>query len=403
MANDIPDSYFKKLTDTLKNHCRAIPSLIVDLDLVDKNVEVFKTNLKPDTTFRIVVKSLPALHLIQYVMNKMSTSNLMVFHQPFLSDLTKTLDNKADILLGKPMPIKTAKYYYNNLPDRKNNFNPYTQIQWLVDTQDRVLQYINLAKTIRKKLRLNFEIDVGLHRGGFKNLEELTSSLNLVKQHSDWVEFSGLMGYDPHVVKIPKLLRSQEKALSMSNDFYSDCKMLIQKKFPELWNDNLTFNGAGSPTISLHNTNCSPINDVAAGSCFVKPTTFDIPTLSNYTPACFIATPILKKLKGTTIPGIENFKTLLKFFNSNNAQSFFIYGGFWKANYFYPTQLKQNSLFGASTNQTMINAPKSVNLEVDDFVFLRPHQSEFVFLQFGKLLIIRDFEIKDSWSLLNNF
>ena len=402
MANDLMNSYFEKLNNTLKQHHRAIPSLLIDLDILDENIEEFQRNFVHEKNFRVVVKSLPSLKLVKYVMNKMNTTNLMVFHQPFLSDLTKTLNNKADVLLGKPMPIKTAAYYFNNLPTIKNNFDPYKQIQWLVDTKERVLQYIELAQTLSRKLRLNFEIDVGLHRGGFQNISDLQNALELMKDNANYVEFSGFMGYDPHIVKIPKIIRSQKKSQKSSTEFYNDCKKLIEEKYPELWHDNLTFNGAGSPTVSLHNSTSSPLNEVAAGSCFVKPTTFDIPTLSNYKPACFISTPVLKKFDGVTIPGIENFKTILRFINTQNAQSFFIYGGYWKADYVFPEKLQQNSLYGDSTNQTMVNAPNNVDLDVDDFVFLRPHQSEFVFLQFGNLLIVRGNEIIDEWSLLNN-
>src|SRR5690554_7433934 len=89
-------------------------------------------------------------------------------------------------------------------------------------------------------------------------------------------------------------------------------------------------------------------------------------------------------MKDTTIPGLEKFKTILRFINRKIAQSFFIYGGFWKADYVFPEELQLNSLFGASTNQTMVNAPMTATLDVDDFVFLRPHQSEFVFLQLDR-------------------
>jgi len=388
--NESLTDYFGNLNDALKNHHRAKPFLIVDLDIVDENIAAFKSNLKPDVNFRIVVKSLPSPNLIQYINDKMNTNNFMVFHQPFLSDLTNTLDDKADILLGKPMPIKTA------------HFNPYQQVQWLIDTNDRALQYINLSKKLGKTLRLNLEIDVGLHRGGFRNLDEVRSALKLIEAHSKYVEFSGFMGYDPHVVKIPKIIRSQKKSLRMSNSFYEACKELVKTEFPQHWNSNLTFNGAGSPTVSLHHATDSPLNDIAAGSCFVKPTTFDIPTLNNYKPACFIAAPILKKIEGTTLPGIEKLKSLLGIINSRNALSFFIYGGYWKADYFYPENIQRNALFGNSTNQTMFNAPNTVDLDVDNFVFLRPHQSEFVLLQFGELLIIRTNKIEDSWRLLSN-
>ena len=93
----------------------------------------------------------------------MNTDKLMVFHQPFLSDLSSTLDQRADVLLGKPMPIRTAQYYYKTLPKLKNDFDPYRQVQWLVDTEARIFQYISLAQKLGKRLRLNLELDVGLH------------------------------------------------------------------------------------------------------------------------------------------------------------------------------------------------------------------------------------------------
>ena len=115
---------------------------------------------------------------------------------------------------------------------------------------------------------------------------------------------------------------SKEKALKKANDFYGKCIDLLKNEFPNLLHEHLIFNGAGSPTVELHQNKNTPLNDISAGSCLVKPTTFDIPTLGKYVPASFIATPILKKMKGTTIPGIEKLKGLLKlFFNIENMLS----------------------------------------------------------------------------------
>ena len=393
--------YFEQLNQTLKNYQRAIPCLLIDLDKVDENLAILQKNLQANTSFRIVVKSLPSIELIQYVMQKASTEKLMVFHQPFLTELARSLTATADVLLGKPMPIKTAQYFYENLPESNQGFNPFQQIQWLVDTKERIQEYIDLAKRLGQPLRLNLEIDVGLHRGGFKDIPQLKAGLQLIEQHKEWVRFAGLMGYDPHVVKLPSFIRSKEKAYRLANQFYEECKETIQQDFPNLWSDDLTFNGAGSPTIALHKNN-SPLNDVSAGSCLVMPTTFDMPTLESYQAACFIASPVLKAFEGTTLPALEKMKSLLNLISSSNRQSFYIYGGFWKADYCYPTGVKQNSLF-ISTNQTMLNAPSSVQLKVDDFVFLRPHQSEFVFLQFGNILPIRNGQIESPWSILKNY
>jgi len=395
------DAYFENLNQILKNHSRAIPSLLIDLDKLDKNISTLKSNWPATADFRVVVKSLPSWELIQYVMQETATKKLMVFHQPFLSDLVGRLDREADILLGKPMPIKTVSFFYENLPAFNQGFNVFGQIQWLVDTEKRIQEFIGLAKKLNQQLRLNLEIDVGLHRGGFNNLKTLQAGLQLVANNKKWVTFSGLMGYDPHVVKLPSIIRTQEKALSLANDFYEDCKTLIHKDFPDLWSDDLTFNGAGSPTIKLHQKS-SPLNDISAGSCLVKPTTFDLPTLAEYEPASYIASPVLKAFDGTTLPALENMKSILNLVSSSNQQSFYIYGGFWKADYCYPKGIKQNSMF-ISTNQTMLNGARSIKLAVDDFVFLRPHQSEFVFLQFGNILPIRNRKLESAWHILKNY
>ncbi|WP_237277650.1 alanine racemase [Tenacibaculum ovolyticum] len=402
MKKTTDKTYFKALNLSLKNYKRAIPCLLIDLDRLDTNINTLKATLPTAINFRLVVKSLPSYNLIDYILKKTSTHKLMVFHQPFLTDLTSKLNEKHDVLIGKPMPIKTAEYYYNNLPKNSTSFNPYQQIQWLVDSEQRIQEYIDLAKKLNQKLHLNIEIDVGLHRGGFMTLNALRNALSIMSLSSKYIEFSGLMGYDPHVVKLPSIIRSKEKALQLANTFYQGCKNLIKKEFSSLWSNTLTFNGSGSPTLNLHTSNNSPLNDISVGSCLVKPTTFNIPSLKKYQAACYIATPVLKKFKGTTLPALEKFKNLLSFINSKNKISYFIYGGYWKADYCYPFEIRENDLFGTSTNQTMVNTSKKNILEIDDFVFLQPQQSEFVFLQFGELLPIRKNNIQQPWQLLKN-
>ena len=186
-------NYFQQLNQVLKNHDRALPSLLIDLDILDKNIATLKANLNPNTAFRIVVKSLPCVELIDYTMKHTNTKKLMVFHQPFLTDLATKLDGQADILIGKPMPIKTANFFYKNLPTTET-FDAFRQIQWLVDSEKRIQEYINLAKSLGKKLRLNLEIDVGLHRGGFNNQEQLSAGLRLLEKNKNHVTLSGIMG-----------------------------------------------------------------------------------------------------------------------------------------------------------------------------------------------------------------
>lgn len=394
-------AYFQQLNQRLKSCKRAIPSLLVDLDRIDLNIQALQKAMPENKAFRIVVKSLPSIPLIDYVMEKMDTHKLMVFHQPFLSQLAHHYGDKIDILIGKPMPAQTADYFYQTL-DIDSSFQANKQIQWLIDTDQRLKQYIELAKKHQQKILVSLEIDVGLHRGGFGTLERLHSILKIMDQNKEYIELGGFMGYDPHVALLPKILRSQKRSFQLANDFYRACIELLKSDFPHLWHQNLTFNGAGSPTLPLHKGSYSVLNDVSAGSALVKPTHFDIPSLSQFIPACFIATPVLKKMEGTTLPGLEKLKGLFNFLKPFFRKSYFIYGGYWKADYYYPPQTRDNPLFGPSTNQSMINSASNIDLEVDDFIFLRPTQSEFVFLQFGNIIAVRGDRIEAEWPILQN-
>ena len=69
----------------------------------------------------------------------------------------------------------------------------------------------------------------------------------------------------------------------------------------------------------------------------------------------------------------------------NRRVTLFVYGGNWLAKPESPAGLQRNSLYGVSSNQMMYNGSPSQQLRQDDFIFLRPTQSEAVLLQFGDL------------------
>lgn len=392
-----PDSsYFERLNSVLQQHLPATPRSLVDLDLLDHNVRLLKQDLKDGMPVRLVVKSLPSWSLLSYLSEALDTQRFMVFHQLFLLTMAAHLTTTADVLLGKPMPVQTAADFYQKISQQQTAFHPFRQVQWLVDTVDRLRVYRQLAEQLGQPLRINLEIDVGLHRGGFRTMDTFEQALQLIEQHPQQLQLSGLMGYDPHVVKLPKWLVSPTKAFRSAQERYSAFIQHLRTKHPQFYHSDLTFNGAGSPTFRQHGQSESPLNEVAVGSALLKPATFDIPTLEGYEPACFLATPILKTFQGTRLPGIGQLPTWLK---RSWQQSAFIYGGYWKADYCYPPAIEENQLFGPSTNQSMVNAPASSPLQVGNFVFLRPQQSEFVLLQFGSLLVIKNGEIATEWPV----
>ncbi|MBL4671130.1 MAG: alanine racemase [Arenicella sp.] len=369
------------------------------MDALDQNIAAIKGLINPVCDFRLVVKSLPCPNLLAYAMQSADTNRLMVFHQPFLNHIADKFP-KSDVLLGKPMPVAAAELFYENL-NAQSEFSPSHQLQWLIDSQLRLQQYLQMAKKLGVKLKINFEIDVGLHRGGLTSISTFDQAMKLISANPQYLEFSGFMGYDPHVVKLPKLISSKQAAYDKSQNVYRMFVDNVKQHYPDIKIESLCLNGAGSPTIAMHKQD-TIANELAAGSCLVMPTDFDIPTLAEFQPASFIATPVLKKLVGTKIPGIEFAANMMAKWDINKQNTFFIYGGKWMANYIEPRGLQANDLYGQSTNQQIVNGSSKVELDVDDYIFLRPHQSEFVFLQFGDLWPIRDGKIAEPWPILLN-
>lgn len=396
--NGVPyNPYFNQLNNSLKLQGTYLPSMLVDLDILDSNINILSTLLKDKVDYRIVAKSLPSPELLAYVMQKASTNKLMVFHQPFLTEIAMRYPD-SDILMGKPLPVKSAERYYQ-LQAKNAQFDSSKQLQWLIDSKERLTQYLQLAKAEQQQLQINIELDVGLHRGGLQQASELDELLAIIDDNPQHLVFSGFMGYDPHIVKIPSILKSPEEAFAESQAIYLSFIERLYQVSPQYEQQSLCFNGAGSPSIALH-LHGTVANELSAGSCLVKPVDFDIPTLSEFTPAAFIATPVLKKMSGTKLPAAEFAQDVFPLWDSNMQQTFFIYGGKWLAKHESPQGLQGNGLFGTSTNQEIINGSNRVNLNIDDHVFLRPTQSEFVFLQFGSLLTLRNKQVSNQWPIL---
>jgi len=331
--------YFANLNQEMQASNSHKPTMLIDLDIVDQNIANMKGILNRKAAHRIPVKSLPSIDMVRYFMRKASTDRLMVFHIPFLHTVAQNFPS-SDVLFGKPMPVGAARSYYQ-ARDAASTFDPSTQLQWLIDTHDRLLQYLALAVRLDTKMRINIEIDVGLHRGGLAAPEDLNALLDTIKANPKHLEFSGFMGYDPQVVKLPSIIQSVDDAYAESQAIYQsfiDAALAHELEF-EL--SGLCLNGSGSPTLLLHKEQ-TVCNDLTAGSCIVKPTDFDIDTLASMSPAAFIATPVLKKHDGLKVPGVGDVSSLVSLWNPNREQTFYIYGGAWMANYASPQGLIDN-------------------------------------------------------------
>jgi len=388
-ANHSP--YFLKMSEALTRSNGGLPTLVIDKAQLLKNIDVLKQAINTDTNYRIVVKSLPSLPLLDIIMQQTQSRRLMVFHQPFLNQVAKEIP-QADVLMGKPLPVAAANTFYEKAGN--SQFKPSKQLQWLVDTPERMKQYADLANGLKQTILINIELDVGLHRGGVKNNETLHTMLTMIESEP-YLSFSGFMGYEPHVAKVPgDKLAARDKAMAIYRSRKDFAASFYGRSI-----DHLTLNAGGSPTYQYYKTGNFPHNELSAGSCLVKPTDFDLPSLSSHVPASFIATPVLKSLPNTEIPGVPGLGRLMSLWNPNRQQTFFTYGGYWKAKPESPEGLSTNPVFGRSTNQEMYNGSSKISLKPDDWIFQRPTQSEFVFLQFGDIAVYDQGEIGEYWPI----
>lgn len=387
------NAYFRQLSAALDSAGLARPTLVIDRQKLLSNADVIKQRLQGRYDYRVVAKSLPSLPLLDTVMARTGTQRLMVFHQPFLNLIAKERPD-TDILLGKPMPVAAAASFYQQ--HRGNSFEPSRQLQWLVDSPQRMQQYQELAQQLNEPMRINLELDVGLHRGGFADESSLVTALLLLEK-SPWLELGGLMGYEPHVAKMPGLLGGPDGAFGAAQKRYSELLAIAEGALQRPLAD-ATLNAAGSPTYQYYDGK-QVATELSVGSALVKPTDFDLDSLTQHQPAAFIATPVIKSLPSARVPGIESLAAVQRWFNPNSAKAFFIYGGYWKARPESPAGLANNSLYGRSTNQEMLMGSNSIDLQPDDWVFLRPTQSEHVFLQFGDIAVYDQGGITEQWPV----
>lgn len=385
--------YFRRLAAALDAAGTATPTLIVDRARLAANLDTLAAHLDGRFDYRAVAKSLPSLPLLDQVMEASGSHRLMLFHQPFINQVAAHFPG-ADILLGKPMPVAAARDFYRE--PRAAGFDPARQLRWLLDTPARAAQYAALAADLGVSMQACVEIDIGLHRGGAASDAQVVAMLDAIGR-SPHLRFGGFMGYEPHIVKVPgDPLVHRDRAMA----HYRHLVDVARAHLGDAWPRDALLNSGGSTTYQLYDKGDYPCNELAAGSGLVKPTDFDLPTLADHTPAAWIAAPVLKRADGLHIPGVD-VGFLQRLWNPNRARTFFLYGGYWKARPESPPGLLTNSLYGRSTNQEMLNGSGRVDLQPDDWVFLRPTQSEFVFLQFGDIAVYDGGRIDTRWPVFD--
>lgn len=390
--------YFKALASALDIAEVSTPTLVLDKDRLDRNIDHLIDVLNKGFDYRLVTKSLPSIPLLQYIMRRTGSQRLMCFHLPFLLQVVNQIPS-ADILMGKPMPIRAVKHFYDWHKAQTSSmcFSPELQLQWLVDSPHRLQQYEDFAKDRGLNLRISLEIDVGMHRGGFRNSSVFVDALQFINR-SRYLTLTSLMGYEAHITHIPSIMGGASRAFADTRGRYMNFISAVERELGKEALQNLTLNTGGSTTYTMYG-DTSYVSEIAAGAALVKPTNFDHANLDHHIPATFIAAPILKKVDRPEIPLSPVISTILRLLGILPQKGAFIYGGNWLADPCYPEGMEQVRLHGRSSNQELYGFPANTEINEDDFVFLRPKQSESVFEQFGFIAIYDDGKITDWWAV----
>ena len=140
------------------------------------------------------------------------------------------------------------------------------------------------------------------------------------------LSLSGLVGYEPHLAKLPKLAGWPGRAKSATQKIYGEALAQSGDAMGARHVKSMVRNMAGSPTFRMYK-DTKLANELAAGSTLVKPSDFDTPLLKPFVPAAFIATPALKVENGVRVPGGEQAGDLLEAISPGT--SVFTHGGYW--------------------------------------------------------------------------
>lgn len=386
-----------RLADAVRAHGPGHPVVVVDLDALDANCAAVARRLAPaGKPVRLVAKSLPCAALLDHVRRRVPTTGTMVFHAPHVPALLDAFPDD-DVLAGKPLPVRAAAQLFVRAADDSARARLAARTIWLADTPGRLAQYRALAGELGRPLRVALELELGMHRGGLASRAELDRALALFASPGGPLAFAGFLGYDAHVGAVPRPLQDPDAAHADACARYRD--LIAHARARGFGDARTIYDGAGSRTFHRHGAD-SPLSEVALGSAFVMPARFDGPARADLAPAVFLAIPVLRAWDGTAIPGLAALSRWWPRAAARFERSYFLYGGRWDAVFAWPPGLRENRLYGASYNQTLVNGPRAHPLDVDDHALMRPGDSEAVMLQFDEVWALRGGALEARWPTL---
>lgn len=372
---------------------------LLDLDALDHNIDQVRARLGRQFQLRIVTKSLPSIPLIRYILRRAQTNRIMAFSEGLLTAILEEFGDSVDILLGRPMPVESARRVLSARPAARH-------VHWLVDTRERMTAYAALARSIHARLCVAVEIDVGLRRGGALDVAALNEILQVVAANEDCLRFVGFMGYDGHVPAAPEFGLDPDAEFAAVHARYAEFVRAGARAFPNLFSGDRVYNSGGSRTYARYGEQLTstPVNDVALGSAFLTPSNFsDLKSLTHI-PASFLASPVLKRIQPAEVPFVLGYLPSLAESNPSLQVAFYMVGASFPGDIIAPEGLVQNPFIpGAGVvrnllpNQMLMNGAASLPLSVGDFVFHQTWEGDGL-AWLDSVLLLRGGAIVGEWD-----
>jgi D-serine deaminase-like pyridoxal phosphate-dependent protein len=265
-------------------------------------------------------------------------------------------------------------------------------------------QYAAFAGERGDAISISVEIDVGLHRGGARDADQLRAMLRTIDE-SEFLRFTGFMGYEGHVPFVPPDRGSPAAEFEAVQRRYAEFVRVGREAYPALFDRELVYNSGGSRTYHSYTDDLdTPVNDVAMGSAFFYPSNFhNIPDTELRT-ATFFATPVLRRLDpAETYPDAEYLPGLAASRPDFEVWYVMVSGGF-PGDRRYPGGLVPSPtstgdptrIVNMLPNQGRWLGSREVPLEVGDFIFFQPWEADAV-RWLAYLDVFRSGRLLDQW------
>lgn len=395
---------FRAWNTALRAAAAGRESAFVDLNAVDHNLRLVGQQLGSRIGLRLCAKSLPSLELLEYMMVAACTNRIMAFSEGMVRDLLLRFGSDVDILLGRPATVEALARTFATLDEDGSGANPSGGVRWLVDTPERMQEYAAFAAERGETVSVAVELDVGLHRGGARNAEQLMAMLGIIDE-SEYVKFAGFMGYEGHVPFVPLDRGSPAEEFNAVQRRYTEFVRLGRGAYPDLFEGPLVYNSGGSRTYHLYTDALeSPVNEVAMGSAFFYPSNFHNLPQTGLRTATFFATPVLRRLDpAETYPDADHLPELAQEQPDFEVWYTMVSGGFPGERHYPPGLVPSPTSSGDPSrivnmmpNQGRWLGSREVPLEVGDFIFYQPWEADAV-RWLAYLDVFRGGELVDQW------